>query len=55
MPVEKNEKVSKKETPLMDLKVATDNHTHKGKPVKKGASIKVTPEVKEMLEAAWAK
>lgn len=37
------------------LKVTGDNHTHAGKPVKKGATIQVTQKDKEFLEKEWAK
>lgn len=50
---EENKKVEAVEE-LVDLKVTVDNHRHNGKPALKGKTIKVAPEVKVMLEKAWA-
>lgn len=37
----------------VDLVVRSDTHTHAGKPVKRGDTIKVTPAVKELMEKLW--
>jgi len=39
----------------VEIEVTVSNHTHKGKLCSKGDKIKVSPQVAEMLEKAWAK
>jgi hypothetical protein len=46
---------AKKDDGLIEIEVTVDNHTHAGKPCKKGDKIKVSPEGKAMLDKAWKK
>lgn len=42
-----------KEIKEIEIEVTVDNHTHKGKAVKKGSRIKVSEETAEMLKKEW--